>query len=218
MTVGNVDLKKLLRDAYSAKVGEPKLVDIGPRPFLMIDGHGDPNTAPEYVDAVEALYPIAYAIRARIKKETGDAYTVMPLEGLWWADDMKLFSVERKGDWNWTMMISLPDVVSVEIAEATIEDTARKKQLSAGSRVRFEVFGEGECVQVMHLGPYAAEAPSIEVLHRYIEEQGLSRRGLHHEIYLGDPRRTEPARLKTIIRQPVEKREIGTTRDADTRV
>jgi hypothetical protein len=204
VTVGNVDLKKLLRDAYSAKVGEPELVEIGPRPFLMIDGHGDPNLVLEYVDAVEALYPIAYAIRACIKKETGDAYTVMPLEGLWWTDDMKLFSMDRKGDWNWTMMISLPDVVSVEIAEAVIAETTRAKQLAAGEKVRFEMFDEDRCAQVMHLGPYAAEAPTIELLHRFIEEQGLSRRGRHHEIYVGDPRRSDPSKLRTIIRQPVQ--------------
>jgi hypothetical protein len=200
--MGNIDLTKVYKDAYLAK-GEPGLVEIASRPFLMIDGHGDPNTAPEYASAIEALYPVAYAIRAQIKKQTGDAYKVMPLEGLWWANDMTRFSVERKGDWNWTMMISLPDLVTAEEAGDAIVATTRKKHLIAGERVRFEVFDEGTCAQVMHVGPYSAEAPTIEALHRFIVDTGMSRRGVHHEIYLGDPRKTDPARLRTIIRQPV---------------
>jgi hypothetical protein len=202
--MGNIDLTKVYKDAYLAK-GEPGLVEIASRPFLMIDGHGDPNTAPEYASAIEALYPIAYAIRASVKKQTGDAYKVMPLEGLWWASDMTRFSVERKGDWNWTMMISLPDLVTAEEAGSAIVATTRKKQLASGQQVRFETFGEGACAQVMHTGPYADEAPTIEALHRFIAAQGLALRGLHHEIYLGDPRRSDPAKLKTIIRQPVER-------------
>ncbi len=200
--MANIDLTKVYKDAYSAKK-EPGPVEIASRPFLMIDGHGDPNTAPEYASAIEALYPVAYAIRAQIKKQTGDAYKVMPLEGLWWANDMTRFSVERKGDWNWTMMIPLPDLVTAEEAGDVIVATTRKKRLIAGGRVRFEVFDEGTCAQVMHVGPYSAEAPTIEALHRFIGDTGMSRRGVHHEIYLGDPRTTDPARLRTIIRQPV---------------
>ncbi len=176
-------------------------MEIAPRPFLMIDGAGDPNTAPEYASAVAALYPIAYAIRASIKAATGDAYTVLPLEGLWWADDMEQFSIDRKGDWKWTMMIGLPEAVDRLAAAEAISETTLKKQLAGG--VRFEVFDEGLSAQVMHIGPYSEEAPTIELLHDFIAGEGYERRGHHHEIYLGDPRKSAPGKLKTIIRQPV---------------
>jgi len=201
--VATIDLKRLFKDEYTARVGSPALVKVKPHPFLMIDGHGDPNTAPGYVNAVGALYPIAYAIRALVKCQTGDAHIVMPLEGLWWADDMDRLSPDRKGDWNWTMMIAVPGVVTAEDATRVIAETTEKKDLVAGGRVRFEVLEEGTSAQVMHAGPYSAEAPTIGLLHGFIADEGLTRRGLHHEIYLGDPRTTDPAKLKTIIRQPV---------------
>jgi len=201
--MATVDLKKVLKDQYTARVGKPALVTVPERPFLMIDGAGDPNTAQEYVDAVEALYPIAYAIRAEIKKATGDGYTVLPLEGLWWADDMKSFSVERKHEWKWTMMIGLPDLVTAEQAAEAILATTEKKDLVAGQWVRYRTYDEGPSAHIMHIGPYSDEAPTIEMLHDFIAEQGLERRGLHHEIYLGDPRKVDPAKLRTIIRQPV---------------
>lgn len=197
-----IDLKKVYKEAYSAEVGRPVLVNLAARPYLMVDGAGDPNTAPEYAAAVAALYPIAYAVRASLKAATGDAYTVLPLEGLWWVDDMDRFSINRKGDWNWTMMIGVPEIVERRDVEEAIAETSRKKRLAAGERVRFELLDEGLSAQVMHLGPYSAEAPTIEMLHRYIAEAGLSRRGRHHEIYLSDPRKTVPEKLKTIIRQP----------------
>lgn len=199
----SIDLKREYREHYTARVGKPALVEVPPRPFLMIDGCGDPNTSQEYADAVAALYPIAYGIRAEIKKETGDGYTVMPLEGLWWADDMANFSVDDKSDWKWTMMICQPEVATVELAAAVIPEVTASKCLVSGSSVRFETYAEGAAAQLMHLGPYADEAPTIRLLHDFIAAEGLERSGLHHEIYLGDPRRTDPARLKTIIRQPV---------------
>ena len=201
--MASIDLKRVYKDQYTARVGKPALVDVPARPFLMIDGVGDPNTATEYADAVASLYPLAYGIRAAIKKETGDGYAVLPLEGLWWADDMKQFSVDRKGDWKWTMMIGLPDLVTADLAAEVLPEVSRKKKLVAGDKVRFEVFDEGECAQVMHLGPYSAEEPTIDLLHQFIASSGLKLRGLHHEIYLGDPRKAAPEKLKTIIRQPV---------------
>ena len=201
--MSSVDLKKLYREHYTARVGKPALVEVPPRPFLMIDGQGDPNTSQEYADALAALYPIAYGIRAVIKRETGDGYTVMPLEGLWWADDMATFSVEDKSNWKWTMMICQPAAATAEMAAAVIPEAIAKKGLASGDRVRFAVYDEGRAAQVLHVGPYADEEPTIELLHRFIEDEGLERSGLHHEIYLGDPRRTDPAKLKTIIRQPV---------------
>lgn len=201
--MASIDLKKVHKDQYTARVGEPALVGVPERPFLMIDGQGNPGTSPEYADAVAALYPLAYAIRAEIKKSTGDAYTVLPLEGLWWATAMDAFVAGRRDEWKWTMMIGLPEVATATMAGAVLPDVTRRKGLVAGDRVRYELFAEGECAQVMHIGPYSAEAPTIELLHEFIAAVGLERRGLHHEIYLGDPRKADPDKLKTIIRQPV---------------
>lgn len=201
--MASIDLKKVYKDQYSAGVGKPTLATVPARPFLMIDGQGNPGTSPEYTNAVEALYPLAYGIRAAIKRETGDGYTVLPLEGLWWADDMEAFRADRKNEWRWTMMIGLPDLADAAMAAEVLPAVTARKGLVAGARVRFEVFDEGRVAQVMHVGPYSAEAPTIELLHGFIAAEGLERRGLHHEIYLGDPRKADPAKLKTIIRQPV---------------
>jgi hypothetical protein len=198
----SIDLKKDYRESYTARVGKPALVKIPPRPCLMIDGAGDPNSA-EYAEAISSLYPIAYALRALVKLETGDAYTVMPLEGLWWADDMEAYLRGQRDDWKWTAMIVVPEVVTLAMAASVIAETTETKRLAAGGRVRFEVFDEGLSAQVMHVGPYSAEAPAIELLHGFIAGRGMARRGLHHEIYLSNPDRTDPQKLKTIIRQPV---------------
>lgn len=200
--MASIDLKKVYKESYTARVGKPALVEIPARPFLMVDGSGNPN-GDEYAAAISTLYPIAYGLRFRIKDETGDAYTVMPLEGLWWTDDMESFSEERKDEWKWTAMIAIPDIVTPESVAAVIAEMEEKKGLAAGEQVRLEVFEEGLSAQVMHLGPYAEEAPTIEMLHKFIADQGRTLRGLHHEIYLGDPRRSAPEKLKTIIRQPV---------------
>ena len=201
--MASIDLKKTYKDQYTARVGKPTLVAVPARPFLMIDGQGTPGVAPEYAAAVEALYPLAYGMRAEIKKLTGDGYTVLPLEGLWWADDMSAFRADRKDEWKWTMMIGLPELATDEMAAEVLPRVTEAKKLAAGSKVRYEIFDEGETAQVMHLGPYSEEEPTIDLLHAFIESEGLQLRGLHHEIYLGDPRKAEPAKLKTIIRQPV---------------
>lgn len=201
--MASIDLKRIHKDQYTARVEAPTLVDVPERPFLMIDGEGTPGVAPAYVAAVEALYPLAYGIRAAIKKATGDGYTVLPLEGLWWADDMEVFRADRKDEWKWTLMIGLPDVATAEMAEVVLPEVTRKKNLVAGNNVRFERFAEGKCAQVMHIGPYSAEEPTIDLLHEFIASSDLKLRGLHHEIYLGDPRKAAPEKLKTIIRQPV---------------
>ena len=198
--MASIDLKKVYREHYTARVGKPALVEVPSRPFLMIDGQGDPNTAPEYADAVAALYPLAYGLRAAIKKETGNGYTVMPLEGLWWADDMSTFSAERKGEWKWTMMICQPDVVTADLAAEVLPEVTAKKGLASGHKVRFEVYEEGRAAQVMHIGPYAEEEPTIAGLHEFIAEQGLLRSGLHHEIYLGDPRNPTRAMVTMNLR------------------
>jgi hypothetical protein len=169
----------------------------------MIDGAGDPNTSAEYRDAVEALYPIAYGLRAAVKEATGDAYVVMPLEGLWWAEDMTRFRVDDKTDWLWTAMICVPEAVTDDVAAAVLPATIAKKRLEAGPKARVETFTEGPAAQILHIGPYAAEAPTIAALHRFIGESGCRLAGKHHEIYLSDPRKTDPAKLRTIIRQPL---------------
>lgn len=197
----SIDLKKTYRDHYTAK-RTPTVVDVPTRPYLMIDGRGDPNTAEEYRQAVEALYPIAYGIRAAVKAATGDAYTVMPLEGLWWVPDMAEFDPTDKSSWFWTAMICLPDAVTEEMAADVIPTVTAKGGLAAGRKARVEHFTEGVAAQVLHIGPYADEAPTISDLHRFIEDNGFQLSGKHHEIYLSDARRVEQAKLRTIIRQP----------------
>ncbi|HEY9376791.1 MAG TPA: GyrI-like domain-containing protein [Jiangellaceae bacterium] len=197
-----LDFKRELRELYNAS-RDPELVDVPELNYLMVDGHGDPNTAVEYREAVEALYAISYAAKFIVKGTPGGVdYGVLPLEGLWWATDMSAFTAYDKSAWDWTMMIMQPDVVTAEILEQALAKTA-KKGLAAQGLVRLERFAEGRCAQVMHLGPYAAEAPTIQRLHAFIADQGLQLRGKHHEIYLSDPRRTTPEKMKTISRQPV---------------
>jgi hypothetical protein len=160
--------------------------------YVMMDGHGDPNTAVEYRQAVEALYAISYAAKFLVKgAPDGVDYGVLPLEGLWWTVDMSRFSAEDKSAWDWTMMIMQPDVVTAEIFEQALAKTA-KKGLAAHGRLRLERFAEGSSAQIMHVGPYATEQPTIQRLHAFIAERGLYRRGKHHEIYLSDPGRTAP--------------------------
>jgi hypothetical protein len=201
-----IDLRRELSALYSAK-REPAFVDVPELPYLMIDGHGDPNTAPAYAEAIQALYSVAYTIRFALKRrpDAVDA-PVMPLEGLWWTPDMATFSIEEKSAWNWTMMIVVPQQVTAEVVEDARAAAARKHEPAALDRVRLTRFAEGRCAQVMHVGPYSAEGPTIAALHEFIAENGYALAGKHHEIYLGDPRRSAPDKLRTIVRQPVERR------------
>jgi hypothetical protein len=200
--MANIDLKQLYRDHYTAKA-QPTIVEVPARPFLMIDGRGDPNTSPAYRNAVLALYPLAYGIRKELKDRTGDAYTVMPLEGLWWVDDMEQFNVEDKSDWQWTAMICQPDMVTEELLADIAPTVVEKKKLESGHLVRLATYDEGKAAQILHLGPYSEEAPTIEMLHQFIADEGYDLRGRHHEIYLSDPRKVEAAKVKTTIRQPI---------------
>jgi hypothetical protein len=196
------DLRRAHPELYRAP-DFPVRLTVPPLGYLMVDGAGDPNTAPGYADAVGTLYAVSYGLRFAAKAAGSEPWRVMPLEGLWWADDMAAFSVERRADWRWTMMIAQPPVVTPASVDDTLAAAARKGKAPSSDRLRFEVLDEGEAVQVMHHGPYADEAPTIAALHAFIADAGLGLRGKHHEVYLGDPRRTEPARLRTIIRQPV---------------
>ena len=201
--VEKVDFKRELRELYAAG-RDPVLVDVPEMAFLMIDGHGDPNTAPEYGQAVEALYAIAYAAKFAVKRAPdGIDYGVMPLEGLWWTPDMATFTTADKSAWDWRMMIMQPPQVTVDVFEAARAKAAKKKPSDAIGCVRLERFAEGPAAQVMHSGPYATEGPTIERLHAFIAEHGYERAGKHHEIYLSDPRRCAPEKMKTILRQPI---------------
>jgi hypothetical protein len=197
-----IDLRRTLPDLYAAGP-EPAFVDVPELPFLMIDGTGDPDTSPEYAAALHALYAVAYGVRFALKQapEAVDA-PVLPLEGLWWVPDMALFDVADKSAWHWTLLIPQADVVTPDRVAGAAEAAARKG-VAAVDRVRLERFAEGRCAQVMHRGPYAAEGPAIAALHRFVHAQGYRLAGKHHEIYLGDPRRSAPERLRTILRQPV---------------
>lgn len=183
----------------------PRLVHVPALAFLCIDGHGDPNTSPTYADAVQALYSMSYAAKFAIRKASGQNVKVSPLEGLWWADDLSTFLTGHKSDWDWTMLIRQPDLVTDDLVERLAAEVDAKKSLRAIHDLRLVTFEEGLAAQVLHVGPYAAEAPTIERLHAYIRDQGFvfdGRRHKHHEIYLGDPRRAAPEKLRTIIRQP----------------
>lgn len=200
-----IDLKRVDRAWYTAGA-EPAIVELPPLPYLMVDGRGDPNTAPAYQDAIVTLYPVAYGVRKTIIDATGDRYTVMPLEGLWWTPDMADFTTADKDAWHWTMLIRLPPPATPTMAADVIAATTAAKNLPAGDRIRFDTLDEGVAAQVMHHGAYADEAPTVATLHRFITDRGRAPRGRHHEVYLSDPRRVAPERMRTIIRQPVTQR------------
>jgi hypothetical protein len=202
--VTKIDLRKEFKQLYNPPAKEVVLVDVPNMAFLMINGSGDPNTSQEYHSALTSLYNVSYTLKFLIKKEMSIDYPVMPLEGLWWTNDMYEFSMENKDIWQWTSMIMQPACVTAELVRRVCEELKQKKDLPALSELRFEHFHEGLSVQVMHVGPYAAEKPTIEKLHMYIKEHGYEFNGKHHEIYLGDPRRAAPEKLKTVLRQPVK--------------
>ncbi|UCF58539.1 MAG: GyrI-like domain-containing protein [Candidatus Bathyarchaeota archaeon] len=199
-----IDFKKELKHLYNPSAKKVEIVDIPMLNFLMIDGSGDPNTAQEYKDAVEGLFAVSYALKFMVKKEKGVDYGVLPLEGLWWTDNMTQFSLENKDAWKWTSMIMQPEYVTEALVNKALEQVEKKKNPPALPKIRFKSFQEGLSAQIMHIGPYSAEGPTIEGLHNYIKEHGYGLRGKHHEIYLSDPRRSAPERMKTVIRQPMK--------------
>ena len=183
----------------------PQLVVVPPLTFLCLDGHGDPNTGSDYAAAVQALYSVSFAAKFAIKKSGGPDFKVSPLEGLWWAQDFSTFLTGAKSEWDWTMMIRQPHAVTFELVARLGDEVAVKKSVPAARDLRLVSFEEGTAAQVLHVGPFATEAGTIARLHEFIRERGFTFDGLrhkHHEIYLGDPRRSAPERLRTIIRQP----------------
>lgn len=198
-----IDLKKTLKHLYQASAKEVVAVDVPPMSYLMVDGEGDPNTSQAFADAVEVLFMVSYTLKFIVKKGASAIdYGVMPLEGLWWADNMTKFSATDKSNWKWTAMIMQPSFVASDSVVLAIADVKTRKNPAAISRLRLESFAEGRCAQVLHIGPFAKEGPTIERLHRFIAAQGRLT-GKHHEIYLSDLRRTAPSKWKTIIRQPM---------------
>ena len=201
-----IDFKKELKDLYQPSKVKFQVVEVPNLNFLKVNGSGDPNSAPEYIEAVEALYALSYKIKFFSKKEGRD-YVVPPLEGLWWAEDMETFSTARdKSQWLWTMMIMVPDWISDDMVVEARKEVEKKKDLPALGKIRWEEYREGLAVQIMHLGSYDDEGPVLARLHeKWMPEHGYTFNGLHHEIYLSDPRRVDPGKLKTILRQPVNK-------------
>jgi hypothetical protein len=202
------DLSKELQLLYFPSAKEPALVKVPKMSFLMVDGQGDPNTSKDYMNAIGALYSVAYTAKFTLKKSAkGKDFTVMPLESLWWADDPKDFPNGEKRKWHWTAMIMVPKHVTKRVVNDTIAQLKKKgkdKELPGLPKLRLEEFDEGLSAQIMHIGPYSEERPNIEKLHKHIVESGHKIVGKHHEIYLGDPRRTKPEKLKTVIRQPMK--------------
>lgn len=199
-----IDYKKQLRHLYAPSVKKVEIVDVPQMNFLMVDGKGDPNTAKSFTDAIEALYPLAYTLKFMVKKgKKGLDYGVLPLETLWWADDMSAFTTGNKNAWEWTVMVMQPEFITLKMVKEATEDVKNKKNPVSLPLVRFEAFNEGKAAQIMHIGPFTEEGPTIEKLHLFIETNGSRRMGKHHEIYLSDIRRAAPAKWKTIVRQPM---------------
>lgn len=201
-----LDLKKFYKTFYSPSAKEFTILEIPPLTYIMVDGHGDPNTAQEYADALQTLYSIAYTLKFHIKKTLERDYGVMGLEGLWWVPDMKDFSTSKKSDWDWTAMILQPEFVTPALFEEARLQAIAKGKAPLGQKARLETYHEGTCVQVMYFGPYADEGPTIAKMHAFAIEKGYQLTGKHHEIYLSDVRRVAPEKNKTIIRQPICKR------------
>jgi hypothetical protein len=202
-----LDLKKTFKQLYNPSPKAFSVVEVPLFFFLMIDGRGDPRTAAEYESAVETLFAVAYTLKFMVKEQEGVDYAVMPLEGLWWAEDWTAYTADRREDWLWTMMILQPEMVTAALVGEAVEQVRRKKKLERVSDLRFDRYDEGLAVQIMHIGPYSAEAPTLARMHNeFVPQNGYEMRGKHHEIYLSDPRRTAPEKLKTVLRQPVRLR------------
>ncbi|MFC1481770.1 GyrI-like domain-containing protein [Candidatus Neomarinimicrobiota bacterium] len=199
-----IDFKKDLKHLYKPSSKKVEAVHVPEMNFCMLDGQGDPNTSSSYAQAIEALYSTAYTLKFMIKQgELAIDFGVLPLEGLWWADDMSDFLTGNKSRWKWTMMIMQPDFITPTLFENAVHQVKQKKNLPAIDKIRFAAFAEGNVAQILHIGPFDAEKPNIDKVHQFIEDANMKRIGKHHEIYLSDIRRAAPEKWKTIIRQPM---------------
>lgn len=200
-----LDLKKQWKHLYQPTPDAVAAVEVPPLTYLMVDGQGDPNTSQSFQEAVEALYSLSYTLKFTLKKSPRAIdYGVMPLEGLWWADDPRVFHLADKSSWKWTAMILQPEFIAKAEVDAAFAEVRKKKNPAALDRVRFETLAEGPSAQILYVGSFAEEGPVILRMHDFIHKAGKQLRGKHHEIYLSDPRRTAPEKLKTILRQPME--------------
>jgi hypothetical protein len=199
------DVKRELRQCYAPKNTDWALVDVPAQQFIAVDGHGDPNTSADYARAIEALYAVAYTIKFTSKTALGRDFVVGPLEGLWWSDRPEVFTTGAKDAWHWRMLVSQPDWITEDLIDEAKQAALAKKSLPTIADIRRETLHEGTSAHLLHIGPYDDEGPVLAKLHHtYLAANNLRMSGHHHEIYLSDPRRTEPARLKTILRQPVQ--------------
>lgn len=203
-TATKVDYARQLGHLYRAQE-EPELVEVPSLSYLLVDGHGDPNCSKPFRQAVDALFAVAYGLQARVKRQDGLEYEVMPLEGLWWIPHARVWDFADKSDWDWTLMVMQPAPVTEGMALESIAEAGRKRKRLAEviERVRFETLEEGLAAQVLHKGPYAKERTTLERLYGFIRLNGYLPTGKHHEIYLTDGAVTPPARMRTIVRQPV---------------
>ena len=199
-----VDYKKDLKHLYGSSSKKVVIVEVPSMNYFMVDGEGGP-AAESYQQAIEALYGLSFTVKLNVKKGVGPDYTVMPLEGLWWAKDITAFSADRKDEWQWKMMIMQPDHVTAKHVNAATKQLREKKNPLALDKIRFESYHEGPSVQILHIGPYDDEGPTIAQMHKFIDENGYQLHMKHHEIYLSDPRRSKPEKLKTVLRQPITK-------------
>jgi hypothetical protein len=203
-TDDKTDFKKTF-DVYRAQRGRFRIVDVPDMQYLMTDGHGDPNTAPAFTEAIEALYPVAYKLKFASKRDLGRDYVVPPLEGLWWAEDMESFTTVRdKSRWDWTLMLMVPDWIDQNMFTTAVEQTRAKHQPARLDDVRLQTLSEGRCVQTLHVGSFDDEADVLARLHHeFIPGHGFRMTGTHHEIYLSDFRKVAPDKRRTILRQPI---------------
>ena len=201
--IKSLDFKKDFKTLYNPSAKEPGLVEVPLFQYLMLDGAGDPNFSAEYHQGIETLFSLSYTLKFSLKKAGIVDYSVAPLEGLWWVTEGELFSQADKSNWFWTILIMQPEPVTPEMVAQAAGEVEKKKGLAQVRQVRLDNFEEGLCAQIMHIGPYSAEGPTIAKLDQFILQNGYRKNGKHHEIYLGDPRRSAPEKLKTIIRQPV---------------
>lgn len=205
-----LDLRKQYKELYQPSAKQVVLVEVPSLNFVMIDGAIEPDqspgTSPAFEEAMKALYGAVYTLKFGFKKRTENPvdYPVMALEGLWWVEDGQ-FDIKKPGNWKYTLMILQPDVVTQEVFTEMLVQLRKKKPSPAIERLHLERFQEGLCVQVMHIGPYADEPATKERMDAFAHERGYALHGKHHEIYMGDPRRGDPAKMKTVLRQPVYK-------------
>lgn len=204
-----IDYKKKYKYLYSPKPGIVEEVTVPKMNFAMIDGEGSPEAQdnhPQFQDAISALYGVTYTLKMGRKKEGIEPdYTIAPLDGLWWMVDGAEFDTAKPNQWRWTMMIMQPDFISKLEFDDAVKQLKKKKDNPQIDNLRLETYEEGLSVQIMHVGPYSEEGPNIAKMQSYVKEKNYKPAGKHHEIYLGDPRRTKPEKLKTILRQPVMK-------------